>query len=267
MHGANATEQARLLRRDARLSAGFLLPHLRPGWQVLDCGCGVGSITCDLATFVERGYVVGLDSQPGQIERARALASERGMVNVRFDVGSAYDLPYADHSFDAAFANTLLQHLAEPRRALAEIKRVLKPGGVLGIADDDHSTLIWEPRTPPLTAAHQLICRVIQHRGGDLYRARHHRRLLQETGFLRTVATGTLGTGGVWGCAEETRQLAAWLADQLRAPATSQLALAEGWTDAGTLEEMISAVVTWGEQPEAFFGVLGVAAVGWLKDE
>jgi hypothetical protein len=207
-----------------------------------------------------------LDCQPAQIERARAVASERGVVNVRFDVGSAYDLPYADHSFEAAFANTLLQHLAEPRRVLAEIKRVLKPGGVVGIADDDHSTLIWEPRTPPLTAAHQLICRVIEHHGGNLYRGRHHRRLLQEAGFLRTIATGTLGTGGVCGCAKETRQFAAWLADQLRARDTSQLALAEG-SDAVTLEEMISAVVTWGEQPDAFFGVLGVAAVGWLNGE
>jgi SAM-dependent methyltransferase len=255
MHGAQAAEQARLLRRNGAVSASFLLPHLRSGWDVLDCGCGVGSITCDPADLVAPGRAFGLDFQMAQIERARELASARGLANVRFDVGSVYELPYADNSIDAVYANTLLQHLASPRRALAEFRRVLEPGGVVAIADDDHSTLIWEPRTP-----------LIAYYGGDLYRARHHRRLLVESGFVRTIATGTLGTGGVWGTPEETRLLAAWLANQLRAPSTSQLALDKSWTDVDTLDAMISAVVTWGEEPGAFFAVSGVAAIGWLED-
>src|SRR5262249_4827895 len=119
VHGANAVEQTRLLRRSATSSAAFLVPYLQPGWEVLDSGCGVGSITCDLARLVAPGRTVGLDTQAAQIERARALAAERSVMNVTFEVGSVYELPYTDGSFDVVFANTLLQHLAEPSRALA----------------------------------------------------------------------------------------------------------------------------------------------------
>ena len=69
VHGANSLEQTRLLRRGAPSSAAFLLPHLQPGAVVLDCGCGVGSITCDLANLVAPGRAVGLDSQAEQVDR------------------------------------------------------------------------------------------------------------------------------------------------------------------------------------------------------
>jgi ubiquinone/menaquinone biosynthesis C-methylase UbiE len=145
LHGSAAIEQRRLARRAAATSAGFFLPHLRPGMRLLDCGCGPGSITLGLAEAVAPGEVVGLDIQPAQVERARVLAAERGVANVRFEVGTAYELPFPDASFDAAIALTVLMHLREPPRALREMKRVLKPRGVLGIADDDAATNLWEP--------------------------------------------------------------------------------------------------------------------------
>ncbi|MBV9602483.1 MAG: methyltransferase domain-containing protein [Chloroflexi bacterium] len=264
LHGANSMEQARLLRRTAASSAAFLLPQLQPGWELLDCGCGVGSITCDFAKVVAPGHAFGLDTQGAQIERARRLAVERGAQNVNFDIGSVYDLPYPDGKFDAVFANTLFQHLKEPGRALAEIRRVLKSGGLVAIADDDHGTVLWEPRTPALTEALSLIARVIAHNGGDVYRARHHPRLLLEAGFVRVTATATLGTGGVWGSPEETRLFAAWFADQLRAAASEELMIGQGWTDAESLKAIIGDVLAWGERPDAFFAVVGVAATGWL---
>src|SRR5262249_9673167 len=150
-HGSSDIEQARLARRTAATSAAFLLPHLGPGMRVLDVGCGVGTITLGLAEAVAPGEAVGLDLQPAQIDAAQVLAATRGVVNVQFVPGSVYELPFPDASFDAAYANTLVQHLAEPSRALAELKRVLKPGGVVALADDDIDTLIWEPRTPLMT--------------------------------------------------------------------------------------------------------------------
>ncbi len=93
------------------------------------------------------------------------------------------------------------------------MKRVLKPGGVIGVADDEHSTIIFEPRTPLLTELYRLLLRVVEHHGGDPYRARHHRRLLAEAGFTRPVAGATLGTGGVWGTPEDTRVFAAWMSE------------------------------------------------------
>jgi ubiquinone/menaquinone biosynthesis C-methylase UbiE len=184
-------EQARLERRTAATAAAFFLPHLRPGMRLLDCGCGVGSITVGLAAAVAPGEVVGIDIQPAQVERARALAAERGTANVRFELASAYELPYPDASFDAVFAHTLLLHLAQPARALHEMKRKLKRGGVVGIADPDHGAMLREPYIPLVEDAHHLLMRVVAHRGGDNFRARHHHQLLREAGFARPAAGAT----------------------------------------------------------------------------
>ena len=91
-----------------------------------------------------------------------------------------------------------------------------------------------------------------------------YRRLLLEAGFVRVTATGTLGTGGVWGSLEETRLFAAWFADQLRAPASAGIMIGQGWTDADSLEAIIADVLAWGERSDAFFAVLGVGATGWV---
>jgi ubiquinone/menaquinone biosynthesis C-methylase UbiE len=263
-HGASSIERERLARRTAEVSAAFLLPHLRPGMRILDCGCGGGTITLGLAEAVAPGEAVGLDFQPAQVAGARALAAERGVANVRFVTGSVYELPFPDASFDAAYANTLFMHLAEPSRALAEMRRVLRPGGVIALADDDHDSFIWEPRIPLMTAWHHLVMRVIEHHGGDLRRSRHHRRLLQQGGFARPVAGATLGGGGVWGTPEETRLIAAWAAEQLRQPGFVQLVTEQGWADQSALDAIAAAVLAWGDQPDALLAVMALTALGWV---
>jgi SAM-dependent methyltransferase len=234
--------------------------------RLLDCGCGVGSITIGLAAAVAPGEAVGVDIQPAQVERARALAAERGMTNVRFEVASAYELPYPDASFDAVFAHTLLLHLAEPWRALVEMKRVLKRGGVVGIADPDHGAMLREPHIPLVDEAHHLLMRVVAHNGGDNYRARHHHQLLREAGFARPTAGATLDTVGVWATPDETRLFAAWEADQLRQPATVELVSAQGWADPAKLNAMHAAMLAWGDHPDAILAIIGVTAVGWVEE-
>src|SRR5215475_3742418 len=121
-------------RRTGRVAA-FLAPHLRAGMRLLDCGCGPGSITVDLARTVAPSEAVGIDLREDALAQGRALALERGIANVTFEAASVYQLPYPDGSFDAAFACAVLQHLAAPLAALQEMRRVLKPGGVIGIVD------------------------------------------------------------------------------------------------------------------------------------
>jgi 2-polyprenyl-3-methyl-5-hydroxy-6-metoxy-1,4-benzoquinol methylase len=65
--------------RDVRTFLPFLVPHLRSGLDVLDAGCGVGSIALDVAPMVAPGRVTGVDVDAGQIEQARRSASERGI--------------------------------------------------------------------------------------------------------------------------------------------------------------------------------------------
>src|SRR5262249_34936469 len=104
----NSAFVAEMAARTAAKEAAFFLPHLRPGMQLLDVGCGPGSITLGLAGVVGPGVVVGIDVDPTQVEQARALALERGVTNVRFEVADLYRLPFPDGSFDAAFAHTVI---------------------------------------------------------------------------------------------------------------------------------------------------------------
>src|SRR6516165_8360661 len=102
-------------------AAAFLAPQLRAGMRLIDCGCGPGSITVDLARAVAPGDAIGIDLRADALAQGRTLARERGIANVAFQAASVYQLPYTDGSFDAAFACAVLQHLAAPIAALREI--------------------------------------------------------------------------------------------------------------------------------------------------
>src|SRR5207302_57957 len=95
----NPAFDAAMTARTAAREAAFFLPHLRSGMRLLDIGCGPGSITLGLAEVVAPGEVVGIDLRPEAVEQSRAAAAQRGIANVRFEVGSAYDLPFPDGSF------------------------------------------------------------------------------------------------------------------------------------------------------------------------
>src|SRR5688572_29223516 len=71
--------------RTAVKSVGFLVPHLYQGMRLLDCGCGPGSITVDIAEAVAPGEVIGVDQSDYGFTMARTAADERGVSNVRFE--------------------------------------------------------------------------------------------------------------------------------------------------------------------------------------
>jgi ubiquinone/menaquinone biosynthesis C-methylase UbiE len=146
----SAEAHAMMGQRTAAHDADFFLPHLHPGMRLLDSGCGIGSITIGLANAVAPGQVVGLDRDAEQVDRARALAAERGVANVRFEVGDVYTLPFPDASFDAVFAHQLLPWLREPVAALNEFRRVLTDNGVAGVRTIDPTFCVMDPVIPPL---------------------------------------------------------------------------------------------------------------------
>ncbi len=252
---------AELAKRMVSQEAAFLLPHLRAGMHVLDAGCGPGSITLGLAAAVAPGEVVGIDAQPSLVEQARALAVQRSVTNVRFEVANVYDLPFPDGSFDTAFANTVLQHLREPVRALAELRRVLRPGGIAGIRDLDNGGFLIAPDTPLLQQWFSLTERVRQHNGVNLGIGRHHRRLLLEAGFVRAEASASVHSEG---SLEETRHFAVFLKGQL--PRLAKTALAEGWIDQATVDAIAAEIDAWAERPDAFHAGTRCETLGWVSD-
>jgi len=128
-------------QRTAETHAGFFLPQLRPAWRLLDAGCGPGTITLGLGRKVAPGQTVGIDIEDSQFGNAREEAEHEGL-NVQFRKASVYELPFPDQSFDAVFSHALLEHLSDPGAALAELRRVLKPGGLIGLRAGDLGGLL-----------------------------------------------------------------------------------------------------------------------------
>jgi ubiquinone/menaquinone biosynthesis C-methylase UbiE len=139
--------------RTAANSAAYLLPRLAPGLDLLDVGCGPGTLTCDLARAVAPGRVVGIDAADGVVEEARAAAADAGVDTVAFEVADLFALPFADDSFDVVHAHQVLQHVADPVAALVEMRRVCRPGGVVAARDADYPTFTFAPAEPDVDRA------------------------------------------------------------------------------------------------------------------
>jgi ubiquinone/menaquinone biosynthesis C-methylase UbiE len=130
-----------MAQRTAEVHADFFLPHLKAGNRVLDAGCGPGTITLGLARAVAPGSVIGVDAEDSQFEQSRAQARREGL-DVEFRKGSVYELPFPDKQFNAVFSHAVLEHLSDPAAAIAEFRRVLKPGGVIGLRAGDLGGLL-----------------------------------------------------------------------------------------------------------------------------
>lgn len=215
-----------MARRTAAIHAAFLLPHLPASARVLDCGCGPGSISCDLAQRVSAGHVTGLDCESSQLELARQRAAELRLDNTTFAGGSVYQLPFADGSFDIVFAHALFEHLATPDLALREIRRVLRPGGLAAIRSPDWGGVIVVPETPGVQEAIRHYCERQTANGGDVLLGRKLPALLRAAGFSNLKFTAS------YDCSFPPAVIAPYLGSLLAEP------------DARALK-------TWGEHPDA----------------
>jgi len=100
---------------------------------VLDVACGPGLVTCALAAVV--AHATGIDVTPAMIERARTLAAEKNVSNVRWQVGDVLPLPFPDDSFSLVVSRFAFHHFPEPAAVLAEMRRVCAPGGRVAVVD------------------------------------------------------------------------------------------------------------------------------------
>lgn len=237
-------EQAALTfveRRRLDSSGAFFQPYLASGASVLDCGCGPGTITLDIATRVAPGTVVGVDVSQSQIALAARSAEERGIRNASFREGSAYCLPFPEASFDAVFSHALLEHLAEPARAVAELTRVLKPGGWLGLCTPDWGGFLYSPATPELLAAVHAYIEMQTRNGGDVRVGHKLLGLLLDAGLQQVKAQAHYENY------DPLTVITDLIGDQLERSGLSR--------HAGALR-------AWGKRPTGMFAQAWVACVG-----
>jgi ubiquinone/menaquinone biosynthesis C-methylase UbiE len=118
--------------------------QIEPGHRVLDLGCGTGTLTILIKQTHPQSDVVGLDGDPTILAIARAKATKAG-VDIAFDHGMAFQMPYPDHSFDRVLSSLVLHHLTteNKQRALREVFRVLRPGGEVHVVDFGKPHTVW----------------------------------------------------------------------------------------------------------------------------
>lgn len=248
-------------QRRATHEAAFFIPHLTPTMRVLDCGCGPGTITVGLAKIVAQGQVVGIDRELAELEHARHYAAQQGAANVEFREANVYEIPFPDGSFDAVLAHAVLQHLAEPGQALQEMHRVLKPGGLIGVREEDRDADLIYPLPQGLREAHDLLMRLWSQAGGDPYFPKRYRAVLREAGFARIHMTASCEVrGDNLSCTAWANALVHFLR---REPTLAERAIELGWADHITLSELVDALHAWGAHPDAFWSETWCQAVGW----
>ena len=242
-HGHSAAVLSAHSRRGAADSAAYLLAHLRAGMDLLDVGCGPASITADLAERVTPGRVVGLDAAAGALEAARATLSERGLSEqVEVTSGDVMALPFEDASFDVVHAHQVLQHLADPVGALAEMRRVTRPGGIVAVRDAVYSAMTWFPEPAGMERWRSVYMATARANGGEPDRA----------GF--TEVTASASTWCYATPADRAWQSQTWAQRSLTSfgPRAVELGLADG----ADLETMAQAWRQWGASEDAWFVVV-----------
>jgi ubiquinone/menaquinone biosynthesis C-methylase UbiE len=241
--------------RTATNSAAYLLGSLRPGMDLLDVGCGPGTITVDLARRVAPGRVIGVDAAPDVVAGARAYgaAEDDRAGRVAFVVGDVYGLAFDQATFDVVHAHQLLQHLTRPVDALAELRRVLRPGGLAAVRDSDYGAFAWAPADPLLDRWLELYHQVTARNGAQADAGRHLLAWARAAGFGEVRATSS-----TWTFADPDRR--AWWgelwADRVQLSAFADQARDYGLSDDAELAAMAAAWRRWAASPDGFFAVL-----------
>ena len=259
-YGYDAADvQRSYTNRDAVQVADFLVQRLSQGMSVLDCGCGPGPLTLGFAEIVAPGRVVGIDIEPSMIDQANALAADSDVENLEFQVADIYDLPFEDGEFDVVFSSAVTEHLSDPIRALREILRVTKPGGIGAVIRTDWSFPFIVPECPELSRFFELFEGGFNRIGGSLNRGRFLRAHMREAGFdvveFETNMSQLLGQSAASASAET---YIAWTENIPLFQESIEL----GITTDAELRSMVDGIREWAEHPDAYLSLARAHAVG-----
>lgn len=181
-HGHHKSVVLQHAARTAENSAAFLLPELRVGQRLLDVGCGPGSITRGFAQRLgDSGHVTAVDTSQEVLQQAELATKDLGNVTVQ--QASTYELPFDDASFDIAYAHQVLQHLSDPVRALQEMSRVVRPGGLVAVREADYASMLGNPELPGIDLWRSVYRATCRRNGAEPDAGRHLVKWARAAGF------------------------------------------------------------------------------------
>ena len=249
------------LRRSVEKEAAYLLPHLKAGMRVLDIGCGPGSISVGLAAAVAPGEFYGIDMAQSQIDIATSAAQEAGLLNAQFRVADALALPFPDDHFDIVHCNAFLMHIPETNAALAEMYRVLKPGGILGSREPVLDSFFIEPDIGNLNRLFGIFSTGLISNGGHPQMGKELGAKFSEASFGNIDITGKFDywcppvTPGAQSASDE------FIGAFLGAP-TFDSAIEQGLATKEEFEQWNKDFITWQNSPGACVGSIWGEAIG-----
>ncbi len=238
------------LRATAETSAAHLLPYLRPGLRVLDFGCGPGTISVGLAKAVAPGEMHGVDMDESQIERARAVAASQGENNAIFHVGDVTALEFPDDFFDVAHCRSVLMHVPDTAAVLSEVKRVLKPGGILACREMICESAFTHPDFRIMRRSWDMFEDLVRADDGHPQMGKDMKRHILEAGFTNVRISASFS---VYSSPEQIASIHRLISQWLLSPEVTEAAIKYGASSENLVKDLRAAYDRWKEHPAALF--------------
>lgn len=263
--------------RTIESDASFLIPHLRATDHILDVGCGPGTITVGFGAISTEGSVVGVDISEKVLElaretvntaRAKSQEASRPLAPITFQRADPLaGLPFPDNTFDVVFNSQLFPHLPTHdmrARALSEMRRVLKPGGIM--ASRDAAELHFYPRVYDLDRLWAgNTAKVYGHgKSGSHFPGGDMPGLFREVGFDAAAGKVKVGAGTTVHAGRGTRD---WYVATNLEKLERGNSFRDSWHGVGITDEEIEEVrgvlERWGKDDDAWYVALQAEILGW----
>jgi ubiquinone/menaquinone biosynthesis C-methylase UbiE len=193
------------------------------------------------------------------VSRANGLATENAVENVEFQVADIGELPFPEGSFDVVFTSAVLEHLADPDQALGQMRRALKPGGLIGAICTDWGEPLISPPDQSVSRFFELFERGFNHQGGSLNRGRHLRSMMLHVGFDVIEFSAAFGNSPTPETVQDSvDSYIDWMENLPLFEQTIEL----GWADAPTLDGIKDGMRQWSRRPDVFLALGRCEAIG-----
>ena len=238
------------LRATAENSAKFLLPYLRPGLRVLDFGCGPGTISVGMARAAAPGEMHGVDMEESLIEMARSVAALQRQDNAIFHVGDVTDLEFEDSFFDVAHCRSVLMHVPDTVAVLSEIKRVLKPGGIIACREMICDSAFTYPDFGIMKRSWDMFADLVAADDGHPQMGKDLKGHILEAGFANIRMSASFS---VYNSPVQIAHIHRLISQWLLSPEVAEAAIKYGASSERLVNDLQVAYDRWKEHPGALF--------------